>query len=78
MKQNYTNIVSQHSSDIGLTHSEEMVIETNAELPPAVSKLYPLPFKHHKYVKEEIENLLEAGLIERSMSPCATTVIVVP
>ena len=29
-------------------------------------------------VKEEIKNLLEAGLIKRSMSPYATPIIVVP
>ena len=29
-------------------------------------------------LQEEIENLLEAGLIERSMSPYATPIIVVP
>ena len=34
LKQNYKDIVSQYSSDIGLTHLEEMVIETNTELPP--------------------------------------------
>ena len=39
---------------------------------------YPLPLKYHKFVKEEIENLLEAGLIERLMSPYATPITVVP
>ena len=34
--------------------------------------------KHHKFVKEEIENLLEAGLIERSRNPYPTPIIVVP
>ena len=63
-KQNYNDIVSQHSSNVGLTHLEEMVTETDAELPPAVSKPCYLPLKHHKFVKEEIGNLLEAGLIK--------------
>ena len=48
------------------------------ELPPVASKLHPLPFKHHNFVKEEIENLLEAGLIKRSVSPYAVPIIVVP
>ena len=43
-----------------------------------MSKLYPLQFKHHKFVKEENKNLLEAGLIERSVSPYVTPTIVVP
>ena len=36
------------------------------------------PLKHHKFVKKEIKNLLEAGLVERSMSPYAAPIIVVP
>ena len=41
-------------------------------------KLSPLPLKHNKFVKEEIENLLEAGLIEQSISPYAIPIIVLP
>ena len=55
-----------------------MVIETDPELPHIVTKLYPLCLKHHKFVKEDIENLLEARLIKRSMGPYAAPVIVVP
>ena len=32
LKQNFTDIVSQHSSSIDLTHLEEMAIKTNPEL----------------------------------------------
>ena len=46
----------------GLMHLEEIKINTDHNLPPAASKPYPLLLKHHKFVKEEIENLLEAGL----------------
>ena len=56
----------------------EVTIEINPELPPVVSKPYLLPLKHHKFIKEEIENLLEASLIERSMNPYATAITVVP
>ena len=61
-----------------MTYLEEMVIEPNPELPPVVTKPYPLPLKNHKFIMEEIENLLEAGLIKRSMGPYAMPVIVVP
>ena len=64
LQQKYGNIISNHSSDIGLKHLEEMKIDTDLNLPPVASKPYPLPLKHHKFVKEETENLLEAGLIE--------------
>ena len=78
MQHNYDDIVNKHSSDISLTHLEEITIDTNPNLPPVTSKPYSLPLKHHKFVKEEIENLLEAGIIERSISPYAAPIIVVP
>ena len=33
---------------------------------------------HHNFMKDEIKNLLEAGLIERPMSPYIAPIIVVP
>ena len=74
LKQNYDDTDSKHSSDIRPINLEEI----DPELPPVVSKLYPLPLKHHTSIKKEIENLLEAGLIKRSMSPYAASIIVVP
>ena len=68
----------KYSSDIRHTHLEEMTIDTDLNLPPAMSKPYPLLLKHHKFVKEEIGHLLEVGLIEISMSPYSTPIIVVP
>ena len=55
-----------------------MTIDTDPNLPPIISKPYPLPVKHHKFIKEKIKNLLEAGLINGSMSPYAAPIIVVP
>ena len=74
MKQNYNDIVSKYSSNIGLTPFEEIAIETD----PEVIKPYPLPQKHHTFAKKEIKNLLEARLIERSMNPYARPMIIVP
>ena len=51
--------------------TEEMTIDKDPKVPPVASKPYPSPLKHHKLMKEEIENLLEAGLIKRSMDPYA-------
>ena len=76
MKHDYNDIVIQHSSDTLLNNLEKMTIETHPELPPIVSKSYVLPMKHHKFMKEEIDNLLEAVLIVRSMSPYTESVIV--
>ena len=77
-QQDYDDIVSKHSSDIILTYLEEMTSDTDLNLPLVVSKPYPIPLKHNKFIKEEIENWLERGLIGRSMSPYAAPIIVVP
>ena len=52
-----------------------MVLHTEPGSIPVVSKPYLLPLKHHKFVKEEVTNLLEAGLIE---CPYAAPIMVVP
>ena len=74
----FSNIMSKDSQDIGLTHLEEMVLPTEPGVSPVASKLHGLPLKHHKFVKEELTNLLEVGLIERSIGPYAAPIIVVP
>ena len=76
--QEFSDIISKSSSDIGLTHLKEMVLHTEPGSIPVVSKPYSLPLKHHKFVKEEITNLLEAGLIEWSLTPYAAQIIIVP
>ena len=78
LQQNYDDIVSKHSSDIGHTHLEEMTIDTYPNLPPVMNKPDLLPHNYDKFAKEEIDILLEVGLIERSLSPYAASIIVVP
>ena len=55
-----------------------MVLPTEPEAAPVTSKSYDLPLKYHIFVKEELTNILEAGLIERYLSPYAAILIVVP
>ena len=55
-------------------HLKEMVLHTKPGSMPVVSKPYLLPLKHHKFVKEELTNLLEAGLIEWSLSSYAVPI----
>ena len=57
--------------DTSLTHLEEMVLSTEPLATPVASKPCDSPIKHHKFVKEELMNLLEAGVIERSLNPHA-------
>ena len=70
--------MSKNSKDIGLTHLEEMVLPTEPGTTPVASKPYDLPPKHHKFIKEELTNLLELGLIERPLSLYAATIIAAP
>ena len=46
--------------------------------PPVASKPYTLPLKHYDWVQREIETLEKAGIIERSISPWASLVVIVP
>ena len=44
--------MSKNLENVGLTHLEEMVLPTEPGAAPVSSKLYDLPLKHHKFVKE--------------------------
>ena len=55
----------------------EMEIDTGNH-PPIASKPYTLPLKHYNWVQKEIETLERAGIIERSISPWASPVVIVP
>ena len=63
---------SKNNKDIGRTQLIEMEIDTGNSIPLAQSP-YTLPLKHY-----EIKTLEKAGVIERSLSPWASPVIVVP
>ena len=73
----FDDIMSHSSTDIGLVTLEEVLIETPPDALPIASKPYPLVLKHHQFVKEELPKLLQADLIEWSMSPYASQVLVV-
>ena len=73
----YDNIISKNSGDIGKTMLVEMEIDTGNH-PPIASKPYTLPLKHYDWVQKEIETLERAGIIERSISPWASPVVIVP
>ena len=73
----YDDIISKNSGNIGKTILVEMEIDTGNH-PPIASKLYTLPLKHYNWVQREIETLEKAGIIERSISPWASPVVIVP
>ena len=73
----YDDIISKNSGDIGNTMLVEMDIDTGNH-PPIASKPYTLPLKHYEWVHREKETLDKAGIIERSISPWASPVVIVP
>ena len=73
----YDDIISKNSGDIGKTMVVEMEIDTGNH-PPIALKPYTLPLKHYGWVQREIETLEKAGIIERSISPWASPVVIVP
>ena len=68
---------SKNNRDIGRTQLIEMEIDTGGSVPLAQSP-YTLSLKHYDWVHKEIETLEKAGIIERSLSPWASPVIIVP
>ena len=73
----YEKAFSKNNKDIGRTQLIEMEIDTGNSVPLAQSP-YTLPLKHYDWVRNKIETLEKAGVIERSLSPWASLVIVVP
>ena len=54
-----------------------MSIDTG-DHPPIAKEPYTLAIKHHEWVKEEIDKLLEAGVIRKSHSSWSPPIVVVP
>ena len=62
---------------IGTTPLTQMSINTG-DSDPVSLKPYPVAMKHYNWVKEEIDKLLEAGVIRNSHSSWLAPIIVVP
>ena len=73
----FEDIFSKSSEDIGHTPLVTMDIETG-DSPPVCQKPYSLPLKHVEWVQKELEILERAGVIQRSMSPWASPIVIVP
>ena len=72
----FKDIFSMDSSDIGKTPLTEMEIDTGDSL-PITQKPYTLPLKHATWVQKELEILEKAGVIVRSVSPWASPIVIV-
>ena len=73
----YSDIFSKDSSDIGKTPLIAMEIETG-DGPPVCQGPYGLPLKHIDWVQGELDTLEGAGVITRSVSPWASPIVIVP
>ena len=73
----FEDIFSKSSEDIGHTPLVTMDIDTG-DSPPVCQKPYSLPLKHVEWVQKELEILERAGVIQRSMSPWASPIVIVP
>ena len=54
-----------------------MHIATRLDAPPVAAWPYLLVLKHHDFLKQEIKNLLDAGIIHKSMSSWASPIVIV-
>ena len=68
---------AKDETTIGTTPLTQMSIDTGDSNPVSL-KPYPVAMKHYNWVKEEIDKLLEAGVIRNSHSSWSVPIIVVP
>ena len=73
----YKDIFSIDSSDIGKTPLIEMEIDTG-DSPPITQRPYTLPLKHATWVQKELEILEKSGVTVRVVSPWVSPIVVVP
>ena len=73
----YQAAFSSSSEDIG--HTELITLDIDMGMSwPVSQRPYTLPLKHHNWVKKEIEQLECAGVIEKSLSPWVSPIVIVP
>ncbi|XP_069106987.1 uncharacterized protein [Argopecten irradians] len=72
----YQDTFSNSSNDLGLTTLVEHTINTGSSLP---IRQYPrrIPIANRKEVEQEIEDMIEKGVIEKSDSPWCSPVVLV-
>ena len=73
----YKDIFSKDSSDIGKTPLITTEIETG-DSPPVCQRPYNLPLKHVDWVQKELDTLEKAGVITHSVSPWASPIVIIP
>ena len=72
----YSDIFSKDQYEIGMSAHPPVAIPT--EGPPRISAPYTIPLKFRPWADTTINKLLEAGMIQCTMSTWASPVIIVP
>ena len=73
----YESQFAQDETSIGTTPLTKMSIDTGIS-EPVSQKPYPITNKHYQWVKDEIEKLLTAKVIQGSRSSWSDPIIVIP
>ena len=73
----YTSQFTQDETSIGTTPLTKMTTDTGTS-EPVSQKPYLITMKHYQWVKDEIEKLLTAKVIQGSQSSWSAPIIVVP
>ena len=73
----YDSQFAQDETIIGTTPLTEKTIDTGTS-EPVSQKPYPIAMKHYKWVKDEINKLLTAKVIQGSQSSWSALIVVVP
>ena len=72
----YTDIFSKDQYDVGISNHPPVEIPT--EGPPCILAPYTIPLKFRKWANNTINKLLEAGMIQRTMSTWPSPIIIIP
>ena len=75
--QEYESQFAEDETSIGTTPLTSMTIDTGTS-EPVSQKPYSIAMKHYQWVKDEIEKLLAAKVIQTSCSSWSAPIIVVP
>ena len=74
--EDYSDVFSKNQYDVG--ESTHPPVEIPTEGPPCISAPYTIPLKFRPWADNMLNKLLEAGMIQRTMSTWASLVIIVP
>ena len=73
----YSDAFAKDATQIGTTPLIEIDIDTG-DNPPIAKRPYTIASKHYDFVKEEINKLLNAGVIKEGNSRWSAPIVVVP